>query len=177
MPFLAGVLFGILSGSLGDRYGTKIVMLIGLIIFVAGAFWRVFATDFISLCISSLVMGFALATLNSNSTKVIRLWFPGKAMGPAMGVYVCGACIGASVALKMGPSFAKSADAFLACAYAAVATLLIWFFLFRNHPDGEKSEEESSLQQIKSVLKEKNVWLIPIMIFFVSVAQLLLAPI
>lgn len=167
MPFLAGVLFGILSGSLGDRYGTKIVMLIGLLIFVAGAFWRVFATDFISLCISSLVMGFALATLNSNSTKVIRLWFPGKTMGPAMGVYVCGACIGASVALKIGPSFAKSADAFLACAYAAVATLLIWFFLFRNHPDGEKSEEESSLQQIKSVLKDKNVWLISVMIFFI----------
>jgi len=58
MPFLAGVLFGIPCGSLGDRYGTKRVMLIGLLIFVAGALWRVFATDFISLCISSLVDGF-----------------------------------------------------------------------------------------------------------------------
>jgi len=167
MPFLAGVLFGIPCGSLGDRYGTKRVMLIGLLIFVAGALWRVFATDFISLCISSLVMGFALATLNSNSTKVIRLWFPGKAMGPAMGVYVCGASLGAGLALKIGPSFANSAAAFTACVYAAVATLLIWLLFFRNHPDGEKSEEDSSLQQMKVVLKDKNVWLISIMMFFI----------
>lgn len=167
MPFLAGVLFGIPCGSLGDRYGTKRVMLIGLLIFVAGAFWRVFAADFMSLCISSLVMGFALATLNSNSTKVIRLWFPGKAMGSAMGVYVCGASLGAGVALKIGPSFANSAAAFMACVYAAIATLVLWLLLFRNHPDGERSEEESSLQQMKIVMKDKNVWLISVMIFFI----------
>ena len=167
MPFLAGVLFGIPCGSLGDRYGTRKVMLVGLFVFVAGALWRVFASDFISLCISSLVMGFALATLNSNSTKVIRLWFPGKAMGPAMGVYVCGASLGAGVALKIGPSFANSAAAFMACVYAAIASLLIWLLFFRTHPDGERCEEESSLQQMKAVMKDKNVWLISVMIFFI----------
>ncbi|MGI5926372.1 MAG: MFS transporter [Thermacetogeniaceae bacterium] len=167
MPFLAGVLFGIPCGSLGDRYGTRKVMLVGLFVFVAGALWRVFASDFISLCISSLVMGFALATLNSNSTKVIRLWFPGKAMGPAMGVYVCGASLGAGVALKIGPSFANSAAAFMACVYAAIASLLIWLLFFRTHPDGERCEEESSLQQMKAVMKDKNVWLISVMFFFI----------
>ena len=126
MPFLAGVLFGIPCGSLGDRYGTKKLMVIGLIIFMAGALWRAFAADFIALNISSLVMGFALATLNSTSTKIIRLWFPGRAMGSAMGIYVCGAALGAGLALKIGPSFATSSAGFMVCFYAAIATLLIW---------------------------------------------------
>ena len=167
MPFLAGVLFGIPCGSLGDRYGTKKLMIIGLIIFVAGAYWRAYATTFMSLCISSLVMGFALATLNSNSTKIIRLWFPGRAMGSAMGVYVCGAALGAGLALKIGPSFGDSAAAFMACGYAAVASFLIWSFFYRSHPDGERSEESSIVQQMKVVMKDKNVWLISVMIFFI----------
>jgi len=167
VPFLAGVLFGIPCGSLGDRYGARKLMIIGLLVFIAGAFWRVYAADFVSLSISSLVMGFALATLNSNSTKIIRLWFPGRAMGSAMGVYVCGASLGAGAALKIGPSFANSAAAFMACAYAAIASLVIWVLFFRTHPEGERSEEAPIMQQIKAVMKDKNVWLISVMIFFI----------
>ncbi len=167
MPFLAGVLFGIPCGSLGDRYGTKKLMVIGLIIFMAGALWRAFAADFIALNISSLVMGFALATLNSTSTKIIRLWFPGRAMGSAMGIYVCGAALGAGLALKIGPSFATSSAGFMVCFYAAIATLLIWLLLYQTHPAGEKSGEGSVAKQMGAVMKDKNVWLISVMIFFI----------
>ena len=111
-------------------------------------------------------MGFALATLNSNLQKLyvcgsrVRPWVPPW-------VYVCGASLGAGVALKIGPSFANSAAAFMACVYAAIASLLIWLLFFRTHPDGERCEEESSLQQMKVVMKDKNVWLISVMIFFI----------
>jgi len=167
MPFLAGVLFGIPCGSLGDRYGTKKLMILGLLVFIAGAFWRAFSTSFMTLCISGLVMGFALATLNSNSTKILRLWFPGRAMGSAMGLYVCGASLGAGAALKIGPVFANSTAAFMVCGYAAVVALVVWVLLFRTHPDGEKSKEGPLLPQMKVVMKDKNVWLISIMILFI----------
>lgn len=97
MPYLCGVLFGVLMGNVGDRVGIKKLMTIAIVVFIVGAFWRWASGTYAMLMLSSLVMGFGLAVLNANSTKGIRLWFPGKSMGPAMGLYIAGASLGAGV--------------------------------------------------------------------------------
>ena len=45
MPFLAGVLFGIITGNLGDKFGIKKMMTVGIIVFAIGAFWRAFSYE------------------------------------------------------------------------------------------------------------------------------------
>lgn len=169
MPFLAGVLFGILTGNLGDRYGIKKMMTIGIIIFAIGAFWRAFSHDFIMLMISSLCMGFGVAVLNANSTKGIRLWFEGPSMAPAMGLYVCGASVGAGIAISVGPYFATFSDAFMLCGWLGVAAVAVWILLYRTHPS-EKDASQSErvgMSAFKSILKNKYVWIVSFMIFFV----------
>ena len=82
MPYLAGVLFGVIMGNVGDKVGIKKIMTISIVVFIIGAFWRWQSVgSYAMLMVSSLVMGFGLAVLNANSTKGIRLWFPGKAHG------------------------------------------------------------------------------------------------
>ncbi len=169
MPFLAGVLFGIITGNLGDRYGIKKMMTVGILVFAVGAFWRAFSHDFVMLMISSLCMGFGVAVLNANSTKGIRLWFPGPSMGPAMGLYVTGASIGAGIAISIGPSFATYSDAYMICGYLAIAALVVWLLMYRTHPTeaAERGSEAVGMAAFTAVMKSKNVWIVSFMIFFI----------
>lgn len=164
MPYLTGFLFGIASGTWADRKSIRQVMIIGLALAFLGAAGRMVSTSFVMLLASSFLMGFALAALNANSTKIMRLWFPGKTTSVAMGVYILGATIGAMLALKLGPTMSV-AFAFRAAAIAVLAGLLAWIILGRTHPDGEAAAAESIGEHLGEVLKSKNVWLVSVFMF------------
>jgi cyanate permease len=165
MPYLTGFLFGILSGAWADNKTIRQVMIIGLIVALVGAAGRIVSTDFILLLVSSFLMGFALAALNANSTKLFRIWFPGKTTGVAMGIYVAGATVGAMAALMGGP-FLSVQMAFIIATLGIAASLVLWIFVGKTHPDGEHDEaEESIIKGMGSVVKVKNVWLISIFMF------------
>lgn len=166
MPYLAGVLFGVIAGNWGDRMGIKKIMNIALIVFIAGAFWRAFSNTYVMLMISSLVMGVGLAVLNANSTKAIRLWFPGKAMGVGMGLYVAGASLGAGVALKCGALWGTKLS-LLVTAFSAVIVLAVWVLCYRTHP-AEESDVSSTVNAgaFKEVMTNKYVWIVSILMFF-----------
>lgn len=166
-PYLAGLLFGVITGNWGDKIGIKKIATIAIAFFVIGAWARAFAFTFTTLFVASLVMGFGLAVMNSNSTKAIRLWFPGKNMGVAMGVYVAGASVGAGVALKCGAMWGTHTS-FLISAVSSVIAFVVWVLCFRTHP-AEKGDASSTvgLPAFKAVMKNKNVWIASVMILFV----------
>ena len=166
MPYLAGVLFGIIAGNIGDKIGIKRIMNIACIVFIVGAFWRAFSSTYTMLMISSLIMGLGNAVINANSTKGIRLWFPGKAMGPAMGLYIAGASLGAGAALMLGAIWGTRTS-LLACAVISIIVFVVWATLYRQHP-AEMSEEYAEAKiPFSAVITNKNVWIISIMMVFV----------
>lgn len=166
-PYLAGLLFGIVCGNWGDKIGIKKIVLIGIVVFIVGAWWRVFSATFIMLFLSSLVMGFGLAVLNANSTKAIRIWFPSKSMGIAMGIYVAGASIGAGIALKCGALWGTQLS-FTVSACLAVFSLAIWLICYKTHPM-EAADKSSTvgMAAFKSVMSNKYVWIASFMIMFI----------
>lgn len=167
MPYLAGVLFGVLMGNVGDKVGIKKIMTISIVVFVIGAFWRWMSVgSYPMLMVSSLVMGFGLAVLNANSTKGIRLWFPGKAMGPAMGLYIAGASLGAGVALMVGPILGTSSSLLLAGVFSVI-TLVIWVACYKTHPAEDSDASGVAKGTFSQVIKNKDVWIVSFLIFFV----------
>ena len=167
MPYLCGVLFGVIMGNVGDRVGIKKIMTIAIVAFIIGAFWRWQSIgSFAMMMVSSLVMGFGLAVLNANSTKGIRLWFPGKALGPAMGLYIAGASLGAGAALYAGPMLGTS-PALLVSACSAVVTFIIWIALYRTHPAEDSQASGVAKGAFGVVMKNKDVWIVSLMIMFV----------
>ncbi len=175
MPYLAGVLFGILTGNLGDKYGIKRVMTVGIVIFIIGAALRSFATGFWSLCITSLFMGIGVAILNANSTKAIRLWFRSDVMNVAMGIYVCGASVGGGIAISIGGYFETIFPAYRLCSILAVLTLFIWLLFYQSHPMEGQKADTVGLIQFKSVLKNRNVWIVSffaLLVFGICMTQL-----
>lgn len=167
VPFLAGFVFGIPSGAWADRTSIRLVMSVGLAVATAGAVGRVFATDFASLFIWSFVMGFALAALNANSAKLLRLWFPGRLMGFAMGVYVAGATIGSAVAIGIGPSVPSIQTGFWAVAALMAFVTILWVLFAKRHPDGEGSVAEPVIAHLGAVLKCRNLWIASVLMFFI----------
>ena len=167
MPYLAGVLFGVIMGNVGDRVGIKKLMTISIVVFIVGAFWRWQSVgSYAMLMVSSLVMGFGLAVLNANSTKGIRLWFPGKALGPAMGLYIAGASLGAGAALYAGPMLGTSTS-LLVSAISAVVTFVVWILCYKTHPLENTQASGVEKGTFSAILKNKDVWIVSFMIFFV----------
>ena len=167
MPYLAGVLFGVVMGNVGDKVGIKKIMTISIVVFIIGAFWRWQSVgSYAMLMVSSLVMGFGLAVLNANSTKGIRLWFPGKALGPAMGLYIAGASLGAGAALYAGPMLGTNTS-LLVSAVTAVITFIVWILCYKTHPAEDSQASGVQKGAFGAILKNKDVWIVSFMIFFV----------
>lgn len=164
VPYFAGVIFGIISGTLADRIGMTKVIVTGYAIALIGAIWRYFSGDFVTLFISSFLMGMATAVLNANSAKVIRAWFPGKTANTAFGLYVMGASLGALIALQVGARIPMIQCWFISIFIIAVA-IVAWLLLYRDHPDGIAVDEPIS-QHLGSVLKSRSVWGISLYAFF-----------
>lgn len=185
VPYFAGVIFGIFLGTLADRVGVSKVMVVSYVIALIGAVWRAMSGDsFVMLFVSSMVMGVATAALNANSAKVIRAWFPGKQANLAFGVYVCGASLGAALALQIGArltatdvmfspegiplGLVEGASGVQMCwwlsAILTVVSIVFWFLLYREHPDGI-AVEEPIMQHMGYALKKKSVWGISLVAF------------
>jgi MFS family permease len=167
VPFLAGFILGIPSGAWADRTSIRLVMNVGLILACIGAVGRIFATDFWSLLLCNFVMGVALAALNANSTKLWRLWFPGKMMGFAMGAYVSGATIGSATAIAIGPLIPSISMAFGGTAVLMIVSTVLWLVLARTHPDGESGVTESIVGHLSIVMRSKNLWIASILMFLI----------
>ena len=86
--YLTGFLFCMVTGTMADRMGIKKVLVIGLAISAVGAILRIFWGGFAGMFVTSVIFGFGLAALNANSAKIISLWFPGKMISVAMGIYL-----------------------------------------------------------------------------------------
>jgi len=87
------------AGALGDRYGRRIVLVAGLVIFGAAAGAAVFVTSPSALIAARAVMGVGAALVMPTTLSVITTSFPPEERGTAVGVWVGGAGGGAVLGL------------------------------------------------------------------------------
>jgi EmrB/QacA subfamily drug resistance transporter len=85
------------AGSLADRYGRRLLFLVGLGIFTAGSALCAAAQDPLMLVLSRALQGVGGATLFATSLALLSMTFHGKDRGVAFGVW--GAITGVSTAL------------------------------------------------------------------------------
>lgn len=168
--YLTGFLFCLFTGVWADRKGLKQVMVISLAISLVGAIIRCFTTDFMGMCLSSVIFGFGLAALNANSAKMLRLWFPGNMVGVAMGVYLAGATVGCAVAVPVASMFTSVTPVFIGVAALSAICLVCWMLFYKKHPDNETPMVEPIGQHLGIVMKSKNLWIACLVIGFVMAA-------
>lgn len=82
----AGLL--LFAGALGDRYGRKLLLAVGLVIFGGAAALGLFVTDPDQLIAVRVVMGVGAAAIMPTTLSVITTSFPEEERGRAIGVWV-----------------------------------------------------------------------------------------
>jgi EmrB/QacA subfamily drug resistance transporter len=87
------------AGALGDRYGRRIVLVAGLLVFGAAAAAAVFVSSPSALIAARAVMGVGAALVMPTTLSVITTSFPPEERGAAVGVWVGGAGGGAVLGL------------------------------------------------------------------------------
>ena len=167
--FLGGGIFGIAFGGWGDRFGIKRVIGISLIITLIGGVYRIYATSFASLFISMFLIGLSMSALNSNSSKIVRMWFAPSQMSFAMSVYIAMSTVGAVLALSTTPAIMNShslTTVYIIGLIAILVATVVWFALAKVKPDGAPEvKEESVMTYISTAAKSPKLWVNAIAMF------------
>lgn len=168
--FLTGAIFSIPMGVLADKWGVARTMGLGLVVTVAGAIWRIFCTDPITLYASCFVMGMGLAGMNANSPKFLKAWFGYRRVTTAMGIYV--GCAGIGVAACMGTVgiWGSMQNTYVFDAVLCVIACVVWFVFGRVPKGAETEKDEFSAAAVKSCVTNKHLMITALaMVLFMSV--------
>ena len=161
LPMMAGVVLSIPAGGLADRYGVKNVVTVGLCVAVIGGFIRTFMIGNypVQMC-AMFMLGFGIACLNANMTKIFGVWFK-QQTSLAVGLYYASSCLAIVLAQACSTMFGTMYMSFLVAAIALAIVTILWVLLMRNVPEGEMLPPAEPVTKYLGVaIRNKNVWLI-----------------
>jgi len=141
--FLAALL--LVGGSLGDRFGRRLIYAIGIVIFALASAWCGFSPNVESLIIGRAVQGVGGALLVPGSLAIISASFSeaerGRAIGTWSGFSAITAAIGPVIGGWLIEHFSWRAAFFINLPIAAIVLLL----LFLHVPESRDEQNQSGL--------------------------------
>jgi cyanate permease len=135
---LPGVVIALPGGVLGQRFGAKRVVLVGLAMMAIGGAMMGLAASYPLVAFGRLVSGTGAVLFNVMITKMIADWFAGREIVIAMGVFVSSWPFGLAVALMVfGPLAATQGYPLVMHlgALASLAAFALVALLYRDPPD------------------------------------------
>lgn len=166
-PMICAILFGLIAGSLADRYGFKIVVTTGIIISVIGTVGRVWSNSFGSYFILMLLSGFCVALINANIGKIIGEWFRPEQAATALGIYYFACRFGMFLGLATAAMFPTPNANYISGGIALAIGGVLWIAFMVNKPDD--APEIPSMPMAKylgKAAKVGNIWLAGLGVFF-----------
>jgi MFS family permease len=131
---LPGIAIAYPGGLLGQRFGDKRVVLLGMTLMVVGGVLTGTSNDYVIFLIGRLISGTGAVLLNVLLTKMATDWFVGREIGTALALLVSSWPIGIGIALIVLPWLAAAssvAAAFVTTAVAAALVLVLVAAIYR----------------------------------------------
>ena len=169
-------LFALTGGSVGDRFGSKRVIIIALIIAAIFSSARALFPSFWALVGTMFFLGVSLAFIIPNLTKTIGQWFHPMELGTANGLLVVGPSSGAATGAMLGASVLSPVlggwKGVMWLTGGITAALLIgWAIQAREPPVAvgvakhKPKKPAGFLEGLKRVLTIRDLWLLSIIEF------------
>lgn len=175
--FYTYILLIVPMGLLTDRFGARVVMLVGMAIWAVGTLGTGLATGVTMLMIARLVLGIGESSSYPTSNRIIREWAPRSERAAMVSIFSAGASAGPAIGI-LGVSALLTAVSwrtsfFVLTALTAVFAL-VWLFVYRAPEKAlwlHRSERDYILTQrepetagqvhgmsIKDILKLPVMW-------------------
>jgi len=163
---LGTMLSAIIGGALGDRFGIR--WAVGLGVFFMGLFLtlRGTAVSFATLYAWMLLFGVALAVTFSNVPKALGMWFPPEQFGLANGVTQAGYGAGAGLATVLTPLIIEALGGWRRLTYLlgilTMALGVLWLLTVRDRVSSpsESVGQAGIGEALQTVLKVRDVWIV-----------------
>lgn len=174
---LPAIFASMLSGAINDRFGPKRVVITAILLIAAAGASRGLAHDFPSLLIAVIFFGLLAPVISTSAFKIIGLWFPGRQLGVANGVFAMGLAFGFFLgsllsANVLSPWLGGWRNVMFF--YGAIAFLLCipWIFTRalpeRDTVHGFQITGIPMRHALAHVIKIRNIWLISIALMGMS---------
>jgi cyanate permease len=174
---LAGIFSSLIGGTLGDRYGTKRILMIACVLAGATGALRGLSKDFSMLGITVLLNGLIYLVIPTNVTKACSMWFSRKQLGLATGVTGMGMAIGFVIgslisATVISPAIGGWRNVLVLYGALGILIGVIWTFT-RNAPEDFQSSQNDAVvlsprQAFLKVARIKRVWFLGLVLMGVS---------
>jgi MFS family permease len=117
-----GVALALPGGAVGQRFGDKKTVLVGLVLMIAGSLIMAFSSSWGGQISGRLVAGVGGVLMSVLMTKMVADWFTGKELSTAMAIFVNSWPVGIAISLLALPPIGVVYGA--SGAYLAVAALI-----------------------------------------------------
>lgn len=168
-PYLMAVFFNLPGGALGDRYGIRPVVTIGILLVGLSTLTRAWVSSFGEMLALACIFGIGFGVTFPNLAKLVAIWFPPREMGLANGIFMTALLVGVGVGLATAAYFGGWRTAFLYTGIASSILALVWFTFGRNSPKGTtKMDSPSITGGIREAARSKNIWLLGLTLFLLQ---------
>jgi len=149
------------AGVLGDRFGRRRVLMIGLAVGAVACGLTGFATSFFTLMLARLLTGASHASLFSNDRAIIASVTPREKMAVGQGISFTGPGLGLILGLGLGGVLAERFSWRVACWLFAVGPLVAAVLVRRFVPASRPpSTPGRLLQRLRVVLRRRDLWVL-----------------
>lgn len=157
-----GIFFSILAGHIGDKYGSKKILVISLLLMFSGSMAVAFGNTYYLIGLGRFMAGFGAMSTSIVGPVIISQWFIGKELGLAMSVFNTGVPLGVLISFNIMPRMAvafgwRSSPLFTAS--FALMVLILFLLIFKER----HTQKESQYQPVQKsdILKMgAGIWLI-----------------
>ncbi len=160
------MLSAIVGGALGDRFGIRLS--VGLGVFFMGFFLllRGTASGFVTLYAWMFLFGVALAVTFSNVPKALGMWFPPQEFGLANGVTQAGYGAGAGLAAILTPLILDAVGGWRQLTYLlgffSMLLGVLWLLTVKDRvsPQSTIGGQVGLVEALQKVLTVRDVWIV-----------------
>jgi NNP family nitrate/nitrite transporter-like MFS transporter len=162
---LGALLFAIIGGALGDRFGIRPIAGLGIVLMGTLLLLRATATGFATMYVWMFLFGAVLSLTFPNVPKALGMWFPPEEFGLANGITLAGYGSGAALAGLFSPMLLKLLGGWrgltLLFGILSIVLGIFWLLTVRDRPQAAGSENQVGLiEAMSQVLKVRDVWLL-----------------
>ncbi|MFI5714759.1 MFS transporter [Nocardia sp. NPDC051750] len=176
------MLFALLSGPLVDRFGSRQVLMVGMVIWAAATALTPFAGGFIGLILLRIVLGAGEAPCFPAATRLASRWLPAQERGKALaligGVAVSGSLLVGGPILTQLIALTGWKGMFWVLAVAGIVWIVLAYPFLKNSPSEASFVSKEELDYIRSgqlegedsghesttdwgeILRNRNLWLV-----------------